>query len=366
MFKRVSFITTAVLLTACHSNPYDGVSGKLEPIPVSVAALPPTVQAQRVIDVTENKTVTAPISGTVSVGTPVLAFNNLPSWATFANGTLTLSPPSGAATDPSNPTSQVFEYELELTISSSANPVAKSSQTIVVIVHHAATTLSVNVPSTPDIFEGQQFTTTFKVTSSSFPTGPFQIGATKMPGNMTVTPTPDPTVFSINYTPDFTIAKVTDFRIRLNCMDSQGNTQVCSQIPWTLTVIDPLGDAQTSTLNWNVFDVRQKPNVVVNPVVAPVGTTAEFDVYVSDPNQERIPQVQILTQPAAGGTVTATSTTDSNSSGSVLPYALYHISWTGFPPNLKGTAQSVTFNTCVLDQTSQPNNCVNTTVNVDF
>jgi hypothetical protein len=350
-------------ILSCNANPYKNVPGTLGPFEKEPEGGTFTIQAPPTIDIVEGSSSTTAITSTTGGAAATLAISGQPVWATFdsTTGKLKLSPPVGAGSNPSNPTVNEMTYAITVTLATAVSPVVSISQSLVVIVHQQATSMQIlDLPTALTVLEGQEYTASLQVTSAQFSNGPFQISGVGLPTGIQIQPTSNPTVYQLSYDPGY--STVTTSNHNANCLNSIGS--LCWSLPWTLTVIAPNGTASSVALNWQVQDVRRPPAVVSPSNVPATSDTVSFQVQVSDPNGETIPQVTAST--SVQPTPTITTIQSSTGSSTASPSMMVTVSWKPTTAPTAGSSQTINLNSCVLNVQGTYQNCVTTPVTVQF
>jgi len=368
--KKIIVTVAFLALAACHSSPYDGVNGKLETKPPSQNSGKPggfTCNMPPALDVAEGTSQSLGLGCQVPSGTPVVTYQNLPSFVTpdaSKPGTLNIAPQVGDGEDPSNPTVTVKRYDITVVLTSSDSSVAESTQDLAIYVHHQDGSVTVTgLDSQPDIYEGQTYTANITVSSPDFPQGPFYLSGVNMPAGATISSTSNPNQFTITYAPSFTTVRLGNSSTS-SCSDpTNDNNVACIITNWTLNVTDPRGGLATTSTNWYVYDVRQNPIVVSPDSVSATLPEAQFYVEVEDPNGEVTPQVTAVTPDA--GTVNVTAADKNAPAPSQLPYTMMYIDWSGLNKSSSGQ-QTLSIQSCVNGSDGTMSQCVTTPVNVTF
>lgn len=369
MIKKIGLLGILGFVLGCHSNPYSGFSGNYKKNPVENK---PTlcgnfcIDAPPLVEIMEGSTSQVKIVGRVQTGTPIITFDNIPSWATYdvTTGILTCAPKIGDATDPNKPTETLRNYLVSVNLSSTSTGNAKSQQAIVIAVHHLAQGMQITGFDTGlRVNEGDSYQNIFQIHSLDFPNGPFYISGIDFPAGVKIASTGDPTKFSVTYAPSFTTIKTSNFQ--RTCFDRNYDPHMCNDLNFNLNVVDPRGNMSTVPVSWQVLDIRQNPLVVSPSPVTATFPTADFYVQVEDPNGEVPPQVSYVT-PSGGSSVAQTTTASSGATATNNPYSMIHFVWSGNPSSSKGSTQYLDIKSCVQDDVNSMKQCVTNSVSVKF
>lgn len=365
----------AVLLFAgCHSNPYSGLTGRISSDPVQHkpgdGAVGFDITYTSTVRMTEGTSITISIVPKVpDPGKPVLILNGVPSWCSAYNpakATMTCVPPQGAASDPNFPGDSFASYPINLKLTSTQDPVTEVTRTMTLLVTHPAANLTVNgFDQDTQVEEGKTYTGQIQIQDADTKAGPFYPSLINAPVGLTITPTSDPTVFNLSYTPGFNTVTLTNHTG--TCDDeSDWSTHLCNTLTWSMTVLDKYGSSVTMNATWQILDMRQDPVVVLPDNVTGTASktgTVDFYINVEDPNGEATPQV--TAESPDTGTLTPTVASSGINKG-IDPYTLVHVVWSGDFSSYKNSVQTINLQACSEDMNGAFNQCVTQPVNVKF
>lgn len=349
-----------------NSNPYADMSNtRLTPEPVVVRPAVPVfaIDAPGVVDMTEGVTTKFKVSGRVLSGNPILTFEDLPKGAVYneQEGHITWTPPAGAAVDPTNTLATTNSYQVRVYLTSSEEMKSRTQKTIVILVHHKADNVAVKgLDPKVTIVEGILFERTIQINNPSFPTGPFVVTAAGAPPGLVITPTKDPTQFTLTYMASYSTVMANDYQSY--CYNGNQSAR-CKAFKWTLQVLDPRLYANSFPVEWTVTDNRQNPVASVQANIDAKGLTAEFYFQVEDPNGEGIPKITDVDAKMGSVTFTAIFFNDKPAFGN--PNAMMRGVWTGLPKAFAGTRQNLSFKVCASRMYSDEL-CVTRTIGVFF
>ena len=363
-----SMMLVAVLAgVGCQGNPYAKITNRMIDKPVEQKPTPSTVgficEVPPVIEVAEGANESVKLNCRVPEGDAIVAFEGLPNFIKpdpAKPDVLLITPKVGDGIDPNHPTDLLRKFIIRIKLTSSKTPNAVRTDTVVVLVRHAARGLTVSdFDLGARILEGSTYESTFTVQSADFPRGPFVVSGVDVPPGVVISATANPNRFKVTYKPDYTAVKLGS--ANNVCYDGLGNLVECNHMTWKLNVVDPRGGLYSAQAEWDVVDVRQFPvSVVPKSVVAP-GGIANFYFHTQDPNGEIVPQITPVLPPF--GTVKIEEVAQGKSPA---PFLMVRVTWMDTPPEVIGTTQSLVLKTCVKDPDGGMLQCKDNPVSVNF
>lgn len=359
----VLIAVSAVL--GCDSSPYgpgDSAYGPTKPVvkqpdPI-IKIIPPaiyTLDAPNMVVFTEGAAGTFQVAGSIQNDTAVLNIENLPKGATFdaTTGTVTWTPALGDGHDPLDPRADRRIYPLYVDLRGASDTLTVRQKTVMVIVRAKLGTLSfANFPTSVDVYEGQNGSLKFQLADDIYPTGPFKVELQNMPPGMTLAPTSDPTVYTVNYSPGYKTALSSD----PYCTNSRADA--CRKVTFDVYATDPAGTQISYTGSWQVHNQTQAPRVEAPTSVQANGSTATFSIYVEDVNGENAPSVSADVD--SGRVNVSTITGGTNSAGN--PDGLFQLTVTRSGTHHYST---VTIKSCITDKQNN-DACTTNSVDVSF
>ncbi|MGB0453842.1 MAG: hypothetical protein ACPGJV_09020 [Bacteriovoracaceae bacterium] len=355
MIKQTLVAATLVLAVGCNDNPYNKV--KKENLtaqrPQDKRAVPAGGSAsyEKIMTFTEGTESRYKMRFTVPKGNPVLRFENLPDGAFFDKATSELVyTPKLDVTD----SKKVFSFrDITIWVSSSANPSIATTYAATIKVRNKRMETKISFGTGNydmiSVNEGDKVSKKLKIESQEFPTGPFEVVIAGAPTNLDAKPDQnDPTIWTLEYTPDFSEILRTDS----TACPSAWTCAIERDI--TITVIEPDGYKNPSLVKTlKVTDKRAKPIVYI-PKKIEQGLNAEFQFIAIDKNNEVEPIVKVKgIGPVIGEIKIETSSFSNPNQKAVIARVMV----SDIPPAKIGTTDTFRFNICVLNRYKRPNEC---------